>query len=31
MLAKINMVEGIEKAEYHVVLESLKLSGFCLK
>ena len=31
LLAKINRVEGIEKAESHVVLESLKLSGFSLK
>jgi DNA-binding Lrp family transcriptional regulator len=31
LLAKIKRVEGIEKAESHVVLESLKLSGFRLK
>ena len=31
LLAKINRIEGIEKAESHVVLESLKLSGFRLK
>ncbi len=31
LLARINRVEGIEKAESHVVLESLKLSGFSLK
>jgi len=31
LLAKINRVEGIEKVESHVVLESLKLSGFSLK
>jgi Lrp/AsnC family leucine-responsive transcriptional regulator len=31
LLAKINRVEGIEKAESHVVLELLKLSGFRLK
>ena len=31
LLAKINRIEGIEKAESHVVLESLKLSGFSLR
>jgi DNA-binding Lrp family transcriptional regulator len=31
LLAKINRIEGIEKVESHVVLESLKLSGFRLK
>jgi len=31
LLAEINRIEGIEKAESHVVLESLKLSGFSLK
>ena len=31
LLAEINRIEGIEKAESHVVLESLKLSGFRLK
>ncbi len=31
LLSRINRVEGIEKAESHVVLESLKLSGFRLK
>jgi len=31
LLAKINRVEGIEKAESHVVLESIKLSGFSLR
>jgi DNA-binding Lrp family transcriptional regulator len=31
LLAKINRIDGIEKAESHVVLESLKISGFLLK
>ncbi len=31
LLAEINRIPGIEKAESHVVLESLKLSGFRLK
>lgn len=31
LLAKINRVKGIEKAESHVVLESIKLSGFSLR
>lgn len=31
LLAKINRIDGIEKAESHVILESLKLSGFRLK
>lgn len=31
LLSKINRIDGIEKAESHVVLESIKLSGFCLK
>jgi DNA-binding Lrp family transcriptional regulator len=31
LLAKINRIDGIEKAESHVVLQSIKLSGFCLK
>lgn len=31
LLAKLNRIEGIEKAESHVILESLKLSGFRLK
>lgn len=31
LLAKINRIDGIEKAGSHVVLQSIKLSGFCLK
>jgi DNA-binding Lrp family transcriptional regulator len=31
LIAKINRIDGIEKAESHVILESLKLSGFRLK
>jgi Lrp/AsnC family leucine-responsive transcriptional regulator len=31
LIAEINRIPGIKKAESHVVLESLKLSGFRLK
>ncbi len=31
LLSRINGIEGIEKAESHVVLDSIKLSGFEMK